>query len=303
MCRIHALLPRGIHPHFLNPSDLEQSTTRYKQETGNHVHFCKTCGAHMGVFDTGEDQWYISTALFPKDEDVFVLSQHVYTQSAPCGLHEWLPKIGTRELEVWNPSDDSARPVVPKAVIGNDGVDRLLAECHCRNVSFLIDRPKNEVLADSDMKTFVSPIDKTKWKACLDTCNDCRLASGTHVSAWMYVPTMVCDPRESAKLTIYSSSPGKCRGFCGTCGATVCFTYDRPGVSATKSVSCIAVGILHAPEGVRADTWLTWRTEEVGWLDAGRDYDKELYESLNSAYRAWGIAKDGRALDFRLIQS
>ncbi|KAK7982036.1 hypothetical protein PG988_004274 [Apiospora saccharicola] len=243
----------------------------------------------MGVLNTGDDQWYISTALFPKDEDVFILNQHVFTQSAPCGLHEWLPNIGAWELKAWNPIGESAKATVPKPVIGDDGVERLLAECHCRNVSFLIDRPTEEILADSNMKTLVSPVDSTKWKACLDVCNDCRLASGTHFSAWMYVPTMVCDPQRSANLTAYSSSPGKTRGFCGICGATVCFLYDRPGVSATKAVSCIAVGILHAPEGVRADSWLTWRTEELGWLDAGREYDPELYESLNDAYRAWGL--------------
>lgn len=112
-------------------------------------------------------------------------------------------------------------------------------------------RPTDEVLEDSTMTTIVSPVDNAKWKACLDARNDCRLASGTHVSAWMHVPTMGCDPRRSTKLATYSSSPGKTRGFCGTCGATVCFVYDRPGASATKAVSCIAVGLLRAPEGDR----------------------------------------------------
>ncbi|KAK6819636.1 hypothetical protein PG987_016119 [Apiospora arundinis] len=255
----------------------------------------------MGVFNAAADQWYISTALFPKDEDVFVLGQHVFTQSAPCGLHEWLPTIGTRELKVWNPDDMPAESAVPQEVIGDDGVDHLLAECHCGSVSFVIQRPTDEALADDNMRTLVSPVDQMKWKACLDVCNDCRLASGTHVSAWMYIPTLVCDPRNT-KMTTYSASPGKQRSFCSKCGATVCFTYDRPGASATNSVSCIAVGILHAPEGVRADRWLTWRTEEVGWLDAGRQYDKELYESLNEAYRSWGMVKDGKLLDFRFIQ-
>ncbi|KAK8868814.1 DUF636 domain-containing protein [Apiospora arundinis] len=232
----------------------------------------------MGVFNTAADQWYISTALFPKDEDVFVLGQHVFTQSAPCGLHEWLPTIGTRELKVWNPDDMLAESAVPQEVIGDEGVDHLLAECHCGSVSFLIQRPTDKVLADDNMRTLVSPVDKMKWKACLDVCNDCRLASGTHVSAWMYIPTLVCDPRNT-KMTTYSASPGKQRSFCSA--------------SSTKSVSCIAVGILHAPEGRKSDGWT---------LDAGREYDKELYESLNEAYRSWGMVKDGKLLDFRLIQ-
>lgn len=308
MCIVHARLPRGIHPSFIAPSSLALSATRPDYRTGGSpLYFCSTCGCHLGCLDEGEDTWYISTALFPRDDGIFTINIHTYTQSSPAGLHEWLPQIGARQLDVWNPTDESAQPSIPLPEVDEDGQERLRAECHCGGVSFSLARPNSNIIEDPILGSLVSPIDKTKWKACIDACNDCRLISGVPVNAWAYLPLSACetgngsDVLDHGTLKSYNSSPGNTRGFCGVCGATIFFWSSERQAGKDDGIICIAVGILRPPEGVRADNWLTWRTEEIGWFDAGRDYDGEFYTSLNEGLRKWGMDRDGKLLDFTLI--
>lgn len=308
MCIAHAPLPRNIHPNFIAPSSLDLSATRpdYRKK-GSPIYFCSTCGCHLGCHDEGEDTWYIAIALFPRDDSLFTISRHIFTQSAPAGLHDWLPQVGDRQLSVWNPTDESAQPSIPLPEMGDDGLERLRAECHCGGVSFSIPRPNSNIIKDRLLGSLVSPVDKTKWKASIDACNDCRLISGVHVNAWAYLPLSLCETSDGSNvldngtLKSYNSSSGHTRGFCGGCGATVLFWSKERQTGRHDGIICIAVGIFRAPEGVRADSWLTWRTEEIGWLDAGRDYDEDFYTSLNEGLRKWGMNRDGKLLDFELI--
>lgn len=62
----------------------------------------------------------------------------------------------------------------------------------------------------------------------------------------------------------------------------------------------IAVGLFRAPVGVSATDWLTWRTAELGWFDAGSQYAKTLYESMNRGHQDWGMRQYGHLVDFKL---
>lgn len=61
-------------------------------------------------------------------------------------------------------------------------------------------------------------------------------------------------------LKTYRSSPTVTRGFCGTCGATV--FLSRAGTDIMR----IAIGLLAAPEGARAETWLNWSLKELQFV-------------------------------------
>ena len=267
--------------------------------------------------------WYIATAPFPKGEEgVFLIDEHIFTRSAPAGLHDWLPRIGDRQLRITNPDDGSAEPQIPEAEFGDDGEQRLRCECHCGGVSFTIRRPREEEIrrhgdgegdgdGDEVTRECVSPADPKRWKAVVDACNDCRLVNGVHVSAWAYVPLEICEPTIGPDLQIgtsrtYASSPGTLRSFCGVCGATI-FYYQSGKEKQHAASGCngrgvvrISVGIFRAPEGVRADSWLVWQTSEIGGLRDGRSYDKEYFESLYDGLQSWGLQQYGGEIDWSI---
>lgn len=298
------------------------TTTRYFRDgfLGDR-RFCTTCGCHVGDYVESLDMWYIATAPFPKDEAVFLIDEHLYTRSAPAGLYDWLPSIGAaRKLKITNPDDGSADPEIPEAEFGgDDGEDRLRCECHCGGVSFTIRRPPPLAGGDGNgngdeaaVRECVSPVHPRRWKAAVDACNDCRLVNGVHVSAWAYVPLSVCEPVIGPDLQVgtsktYASSPDTLRSFCGVCGATV-FYYRHHhqsekrngGGEKNNGVVRISVGIFRAPEGVRADSWLTWRTSEISGLRAGCAYDREYFESLDEGVRNWGLQQYGGQIDFSI---
>ncbi|KAK7744319.1 hypothetical protein SLS62_010277 [Diatrype stigma] len=333
LCIFHAPLPTGVHPNFSGSATTTPTTTRYFRDgfLGDR-RFCTTCGCHVGDYVESLDMWYIATAPFPKDETVFLIDEHLYTRSAPAGLYDWLPSIGpARKLRITNPEDGSAEPEIPEAEFGAvDGEDRLRCECHCGGVSFTIRRPPplavtttagdgaggdgNEDEVAVAVRECASPVHPRRWKAVVDACNDCRLVNGVHVGAWAYVPLAMCEPGIGPDLQIgtsktYASSPGTLRSFCGVCGATVFYYHPRHRLEEHGAegegkrhdgVVRISVGVFRAPEGVRADSWLTWRTSEISGLRAGCAYDREYFESLNEGVRNWGVQQYSELVDFSI---
>jgi hypothetical protein len=306
MCIFHVPLPSGIHPQFVSPSSLDRSVIRYWADGfDSDRRFCSTCGCHMGDYVESNDSWYLAPALFAKDESVFIIDEHIFTQSAPKGVWEWLPSIGERQLKITNPDNECALPIVPVPELGEEGEERLRAECYCRGVSFTVSRPTKENLRDEWIAKFVSPVDKTKWSALIDVDNDCRLISGVHINAWTFVPLNSCSPTidrsfKHGTMKSYSSSPGVTRTFCGVCGATVFWSSENRVDRDDNPIVDLAVGVLKAPEGVRAENWLTWRTSELANLDAGSRYDADLFQSLQKGMNEWAEASHGKTLEFRI---
>ncbi|KAK5992716.1 hypothetical protein PT974_06131 [Cladobotryum mycophilum] len=205
------------------------------------------------------------------------------------------------------PPDDSPRAkiVESESEVGEDGKERLRAECHCGGVSFTIKRPTKEVLDDEFLAAFVYPDeDKTKWFATFDLCNDCRLVDGTHVIGWTFLPTSFCEPHIKSDLKIgttktYSTSPGVLRGFCDTCGATVFFSIADRNLSEERHVIDVAVGILRAPEGYMAENWIGWRSR-LAFADDGKGFDKDFAEALEEGMKKYVIGKIGKELTMNI---
>ncbi|KAI1848115.1 hypothetical protein JX266_005828 [Neoarthrinium moseri] len=282
---MYAKLPGGGRPRFIDPAALERSTRRYKSaQTSLIRHFCSTCGCHIGRINESTSIWQLSPGIFAQREGNFVIIEHIFTKSAPAGLHEWLPKIGPRSVRVWNPDGNIAEPRMPQPEKDENGKDWLRAECACGGVSFTIPRPTPEVFQDEYNRGLVSPVDPTKWKAMTDACNDCRQNTGFQLNAWV---------RTLPRLGI--SAP-----FAGSVVQLCYFGGEERHTTDDNYVVNISTGILRAPDGVRADSWLTWRTAELGWFDAGCKYDRELYVSLNEGHRDWGRRVYGSLTDFKL---
>lgn len=321
LCIFHASLPRGVRPVFVSPSSLASSATGYVHTSGalSERLFCSTCGCHFGDRDlepdkeSGEVGWRVATSIFDTHaEDTFQIRTHCFTNSALAGgLYEWLPTMDGRPVHVWNPdpSDASFPPPPgekdrPRQEFDAHGGERLRAQCHCGGVSFTIPRPTvPEVRGDEFLRRFVSPLEKDRWVATLDACDDCRLVDGTHVAAWTFVPLALLEPRIGPDLQIgtaktFASSEGVLRSFCGVCGATVFFDCEERRPSEKSHVVDVAVGILRAPEGILAERWLTWRTGRVAWYKCGEKFDPVFARSLAKGIDEWGKQKYGKSLDF-----
>ncbi|KAK8062500.1 hypothetical protein PG997_014597 [Apiospora hydei] len=125
----------------------------------------------------------------------------------------------------------------------------------------------------------------TRYLAGTCACRSCRLTSGFEIQAWAFIPrsniSLRCikdeyQPLDFASLATaataaegkrtalqsYESSPGVLREFCAQCGATV-FWHDkwRP------DLIDVSVGLLDAPEGVRAEGCLDWWTARVSFAE------------------------------------
>lgn len=247
----------------------------------------------------------VSSSIFlDHGPDNFRMQKHIYSKSSKdLGIACMLSHVGGRRLDDRNPPNDQAdaRLVEEEAEFGGNGAQRLRAKCHCGGVSFTISRPTEDHVNDEFHKKYISPVDKTKWVATLDVCDDCRLINGTHVVGWTFLPLAICDPPINRDLKIgttktYSSSPGVVRSFCGTCGATVFFSCESREPSEAKKVVDLATGILRAPEGSMAAKWLTWRTR-VAFLETGKRYDAEFGEALEEGMRKWTAERQGTELN------
>ncbi|KAK0621860.1 Mss4-like protein [Bombardia bombarda] len=322
LASFHAALPKDVSPVFIAPSSFASSLTGYTHSQGATATrlFCKTCGCHIGDVDlrpdppeTGTPRWVdVASSIFDQHTpDTFQIRSHIFTRGAVPGLAEWLPAIGGRALNTWNPGEGDPELGIPgPAEKGKEfderGGERLRAECHCGGVSFTLPRPGIPEIADDPyISRWISPKDPNKYAACLDLCGDCRLLDGTHFLAWTFVPLAFCEPKIGPDLKIgtmvtYRSSEDVLRSFCGVCGATVFYAVADRVPTERQRIVDLAVGVLRAPEGVLAEEWMTWRTGRCSWVEAGKAYDGEFAEALARGVDEWGVKRYGESVDFKL---
>lgn len=303
-CILHTPIAPDVPREFIEPSVKENMSTYYFDGAPSGWQFCSTCGCHIASL-ANDGTWVVASSIFlDHSPDKFYIKKHIYSKSAKDGgIACMLPQVGGRQLEDQNPPEDreDAKLVEGETAFDSNRAERLRAKCHCGGVSFTISRPTEEHANDEFHSKYVSPVDKTKWLATLDICNDCRLVDGTHVIGWTFFPLAICDPPIKGDLKIgtaktYSSSPGVLRSFCGTCGATVFFTCEDRTLSEETRVVDLATGILRAAEGPMAEKWLTWRTR-VAFLESGKQYDAEFGEALEEGMRRWTAEHQGTELN------
>lgn len=321
LCIFHAELPSGVVPTFISPSS-RSNLTGYK-----HAHaqaerfFCSTCGSHIGDEDievaegATEKEWRVSTSLFSEQgEDLFQMRTHCFTDGSTggSGLFQFLPRMGDRAMKTFNPGPDSGwwsagmEDEVPKQEFDDEGNEVLRAGCHCGGVSFTIPRPTSPAVTnDPFISRYVSPAEKDKWKAFLDVCDDCRRIAGVHVVAWVPVPRALIQPPMPLGLApygtmkTYASSQGALRGFCGDCGATVMASWEVRTPTPEQQIVSVPIGILRAPEGVLAESWVTWRGCLAN-LKSGQRFDPTFADSLLEGLERWSTQQYGEPLIYSI---
>lgn len=192
------------------------------------------------------------------------------------------------------------------------------AHCHCRGVEFWV-KPPNHGSEDarSDFPDLMVPYhrgagasqnpDNEPWwlrdegkrflaGTCM--CLSCRAASGFDITFWAFVPNAnifldkECtrkfpeygerrDNRYWGTIKSYRSSKGVTRTFCGQCGANV--FWDGGKEQGREGLVDVAVGLLAAPSGARAEELLSWWTDRVSFEEDA--VNKSLARALSEGLR------------------
>lgn len=265
-------------------------------------------------------------------------TRHVNVQGTKDGgLSPFLREVDRRGMDVEEPSFpghydslNSQRQTSPEAI---DQEPHLKGSCQCKGILLHITRPDESsrlphsgysdlivpfctgsprIVNPDDEKWWLRPANATnptKYLAGTCACRSCRLISGFEIQTWAFVPRsnifmhgeggdeqlpLDFAHLPSGTLRSYESSPGVLREFCRRCGATV-FWHDkwRP------DLIDVSVGLLAAPEGARADSWLDWFTERVSFSELTVDgrtgivakTAKDLIDSLERGLKDWGLGK------------
>ena len=168
--------------------------------------------------------------------------------------------------------------------------ETLRASCHCGGVRYTVTRPSeaskqcsspwpdlivpHSAHSDNpeDVKWWLRDRD-TKYLAGTCACRSCRLATGSPIQTWAFVPKANIRKMDGTSLEYtlgtlkqYKSSDNTYREFCSSCGATVFWHCDeRP------DLIDVSVGLLRASEGSRAENWLKWHTKRVSFKEHAFD--------------------------------
>ncbi|KAF6825290.1 duf636 domain protein [Colletotrichum musicola] len=287
------------------PPQFEKGTSKHVGADGWTRYFCSTCGCHVfrGCAGDRKHDWEAATGV-ANDDDMEDGARYVRHSSVSDtkdgGISIWLSDIDGQTLKVDHGPERSGQD---KERAPPSPSDTLPASCACGTVSFHITRPDVashaphsgypdlQYAACQHSADFMSNPRDEKWWIRGDSgekylagtcaCRSCRLASGFEIQTWVFVPRSnifihlpATDGRQTVPtllefttlppgiLKTYRSSPGVMREFCGVCGATV-FWHDesRPGVVD------VSAGLLRAPEGARAGTWLDWWTARCSYAE------------------------------------
>lgn len=192
--------------------------------------------------------------------------------------------------------------------------------CKCKGVDLVLKRDDYSGTAKDQLPWNVDP-DTHKLSTVFCGCDSCRLQGGIDVWYWAFIaakdlssatvdapfPTSkhelkdAIDRRDPAvgSLAYYASATqaGVLRFFCSTCSATTFFGEDgRP------ELLDLAVGLLDAPDGARAESFLSWAFGEIDFKqDADGGWRAHHFDAIENGSEEWRVAK-GYAQNWRLLE-
>ncbi|KAK8032999.1 hypothetical protein PG991_002397 [Apiospora marii] len=215
--------------------------------------------------------------------------------------HDWLPPA---------PLPDASKKSTP---------DQVALRCRCKGVDLVMRRwsPELEGEEDSGARSWIIDPDTHKGLGSFDACDSCRLASGVDVFNWTFVlwrqvgfadetktttggrfpvssselnAALSAQERDSrlGTLACYSSSPGIYRYSCSRCSACVFYGSD-----AKPQFADVALGVLEAPDGARAEDFVSWNLggDMIWRQDIVGTWRESLVESMESEAEAWRIER------------
>lgn len=261
-----------LSEHEYQPKEeIREKLTGFEFSKDRITHyFCRVCGTHMLARVLPKDRnitvatWFATCGSLVDTDNVYH-PQHEYVEDTiDGGITNTLQFANNKPVARWAHDPNEARqlplywvsPLRPS--ISAIPADKMYARCKCRGVEFWIARPAN------------GPKSKVK----LGHQSSRRLDNGMepYTTATFEVASdqifldegclrsySLCQDFGTLKTWWSAADAGK--KFCGVCGASVFL------VSKDENMLEVSVGVLVAPEGVRAETWLEWPTEYSKSLD------------------------------------
>lgn len=239
------------------------------------------------------------------------------------GASIWLRSVDGKSLERWSQeagesdrvsSDhfNAARKEIQPAKTA------VHAHCQCNGVEFWIAPPDAaSKKARSDFSDLIVPYHRgqqatknpqnlawwlcdnaTRFLAGTCACLACRRASGFDITFWAFIPNanIFLDSDLSrpfpaygtghsneywGTMRAYCSSEGVTRTFCGTCGANV--FWDGGMEKGREGLIDVAVGLMDADSGARAEELLSWWTHRVSFEEFATN--RSLVQALGEGLR------------------
>ena len=298
LCLTAARLPR-----YEPASSLLAKLQAYDFSENLRWYFCASCGTHMLVritedHDTqgGPVRWMVATGALEQAETTLEVAAHEFiADTLDGGFSDFLQVIKNKPINRWSHTFHKSE-ILPhywqspvKPTVDTASKERLHAHCKCNGVNFWIARPSAQSTMGAaswpdviipHTSTEPTPDDEVWWLcdggkkylAGICSCDSCRLASGMEWVEWAFVPTIDITLDAEGKVpfsrnfgtlkSFRSTTRPATRYFCGSCGAIVYWTGDeRP------ELIDVAVGLLDAAEGARAESWLEWETKRLSYRE------------------------------------
>jgi hypothetical protein len=330
-----------LPPSYRPSSDLLNRLTSFKFSNRITQYFCKRCGSTMlshcipkptSIYRSGS--WDVMTGTLEAFDGVLDLKGHEYIHDTlDGGISDFLHTLHDRPLDRWSHDINGETsqlppywrsPGIPQNL---DTSARLPAHCKCNAIRFYIARPSPQFShasrawpdlliphhtqppnrpAAATHEPWYLRAGKTKFLAGLCSCTSCRLASGTEITAWAFIPatalsldthgqiplpSVISNGSFNSSLQTYASSENVTRSFCSVCGAIVFFSESERSETTLLDV---AVGLLDAPEGARAERWLEWWTERLSFREDAVGRAGSLVEGIEKGMREFGERWYGR---------
>ncbi|OQO10679.1 hypothetical protein B0A48_03979 [Cryoendolithus antarcticus] len=286
--------------------------------------FCSTCGSQIlaRCLDDAEAKepkvtWDAMSGTLEQSDGFVHLQGHEFiNDTLDGGISDFVTAVDGRQLDRWATRPEKSEQLAlswkdPKLAELKPNKDKVHAQCKCGGVEFWIAHPSSRSThAASQWPDLLRPNapdnpnnecwwlqdNNTKFLAGTCSCDSCRLASGQEIVQWAFVPTVditldeagtVKFERQFGTLKQYKSSEGIYRSFCGVCGASAFYwADDRP------FLMDVAIGLLDAPEGARAEGLLEWRTTRLSYREDALGRAKGIVEGIESGLEAYGERRD-----------
>lgn len=300
--------------------------------------FCPTCSSPV-FWSWPNDVSHplaVFTGLLPNDKRDLIefVGQGFVGDTLDGGASVWLrhPNADGSEMKRFEKDEqgDNAKELpqqwpAPSQLTGYERKkeDAIPIRCKCKGVNFILNRGDYSEVKEEELPWPVDP--KTHKKlADLCGCDSCRLQGGVDVFNWTFTeiklvsfgstsksfpPTStelgeLVDAKDPAvgTLVYYRSSPNVQRFFCSRCSA--CIFY---AVNDRTHILDIAVGVLDASDGARAEGLLSWaygarvsyrEDADGGWREGLFDRaerDGEKYRIERDYPKIWKTIKDEEA--------
>ncbi|OAA54576.1 Mss4-like protein [Niveomyces insectorum RCEF 264] len=302
---------------------------RYQFSADLAYRFCGTCSASMFYEYTQEpSRLSVVTGVLANTEvNLIHVTRHIFVgDTLDGGATVWLrtpnpdgkavPRYRTWVDAIpWDGSD--ALPAAADEKEDNEPQEppaSVPIVCHCGGVNFRLHRGPYASMDRAALPWNVDPA-TNKLLASFDACDSCRTQYGTDLVNWTFsdlaylataddnrdggrtLPTTTaalkvavdrCEPALGT-LVYYQSSAAVQRYFCRVCSAGIFYTHDdRP------TMVDIAIGVLTAPDGVRAESLLSWNMGGTpAWVqDAKGGWREGLVERIRAGAEEYRLARN-----------